>query len=136
VAWLDVCRAFQRIRSPKGEPLPQICVVLQHGVAEDGISELRRLSRFAHDDAEQRGTILDWLAQVRKQKIIRYGCGKEPYEVFARPVLRDAKHDCYEWIEYAIPELNNNEDRPLKGLPGKLYQSYRDYRKAATPKKP
>jgi hypothetical protein len=135
VAWLDVCRAFQRIRSSKGEPLPQICVVLQHGVAEDGISELHRLSRFAHDDAEQRGTILDWLAQVRGQEIIRYGCGKESCKAFSRAIPCDAKHDRYEWIEYTIPKLNNNEDRPLKGLPGKLYQSYRDYRKTATAKK-
>jgi hypothetical protein len=136
VAWLDVCRAFQRIRPSEDKSLPEIRVVLQHGVAEDGVSELRRLSRLAHEDTERHGTILDWLAQVRKPGgIIRYDCGEKPYEDFARPVLRDATHDRYEWIEYTIPKLNNNEDRPLKGLPTNLYKSYRDYRKKASTKK-
>lgn len=133
VAWLDVCRSFQRIR-PLEEvdlPLPHIQVALQHIVANDGIPELHRLSRFAYDNPERYGTLLDWLMQVRikEQTFINYGCNEQAYREFIKHQIAGVKESAqYEWIEYTIPMLNNNENRPLKSLPKKLYRSYHKYR--------
>jgi hypothetical protein len=137
VAWLDTCRAFQRIRPAENVDLPWIHVVLQHNVASDGVSELHRLSRFAYDDPERYGTILDWLAQVRtkEQNFVKYGCSDESYSGFSETQRSDTKESArHEWIKYIIPALNNNENRPLKGLPSKLYRSYHKYRKVSEAK--
>ena len=121
VAWLDICRAYQRIDSP--QPVPQIRVALQTRVAKDGVTELRRLESFARSDTEKYGTILDWLAYVRKGRQINYDRGTR-YD-------SHSKHDSFsdiEWIEYVVPDLGREESPPLKGFPGKLYRSYSEYR--------
>jgi len=114
VAWLDICRAFQRIQSQ--EKSLTFTITLEHKLADDDIPELKRLHAFARKDPSSRGGILDWVEIVGKKNLdaLQYCCDT------TRKI---------ETITFKVPQLGCN--KPLVSIPAGLYRDFSEFTRRA-----
>jgi hypothetical protein len=110
VAWLDICRSFQRIVS--NETLPAYCITLQHKLANDGIPELKRLYAFARKDPSSRGGILDWVELVGKKNIDAL-------------IYHLDETNNVESLTFKVPKLGLT--KPLVSIPSGLYREFCEF---------